>query len=111
MEQRVNKDGRAQVAEKVGFGKIGEDGGNTVASCMTQGIFVVHHDRTGAVLSLTKGGVMRGESWTRQSLKDACDPSNWDALCGFPWKWCLQKRNLQRTSQQTKKESWKELQR
>ena len=34
--------------------KIGEDGVSSFACRMTQGIFVVHHDRTGAVLCITK---------------------------------------------------------
>ena len=39
--------------EKVWFRKIGEDGVSSFASRMTQGIFVGHHDRTGAVLCIT----------------------------------------------------------
>ena len=40
----------ALFGEKVWFRKIGEDGVSSFASRMTQGIFVGHHDRTGAVL-------------------------------------------------------------
>ena len=40
--------------EKVLFRKIGEDGVSSFASCVTQGICVGHHDRTEAVLSITK---------------------------------------------------------
>ena len=47
----------AQVREEVCFRKIGEDGVSTFASCMAQGIFVGHHDRTGTVLCFTKNGV------------------------------------------------------
>ena len=39
----------AQFVEKVRFRRIGEDGVSSFASRMTQGIFVGHHDRTGAV--------------------------------------------------------------
>ena len=57
------------------------------ASRMTQGIFVGHHDRTGAVfLCITKNEVVRGKSWTRQTLSDAWDATNWDGLCGTPWQ-------------------------
>ena len=59
----------AQFGEKVWFRKIGEDGVCSSASCMTQGIFVGHHDRTGAVLCVTKNGVVRGKRWTRHILK------------------------------------------
>ena len=52
----------AQFGEKVWFRKIREDGVSSFASRMTQGIFVGHHDRTGAVFCMTKNGVARGKS-------------------------------------------------
>ena len=58
----------AQFVERVEFRKIGEDGVSSFASRMTQGIFVGHHDRKGAVLCITKNVVVRGKSWTRQTL-------------------------------------------
>ena len=76
----------AQFAEKVWFRKIGEDGVSSCASRMTQRIFVGHHDRTGAVLCITKNGVVRGNSWTRQTLSDDWESMNWDGLCGTPWQ-------------------------
>ena len=77
---------KAQFGEKVWFRKIGEDGVSSVVSRMTQGIFVGHHDRTRAVLSITKNGVVRGKSWTRQTLSDAWESTNWEDLCGIPWQ-------------------------
>ena len=56
------------------------------ASRMTQGLFVGHHDRTGASLYITEKGVMRGKSWTRQSLSDAWDATKWDNLSGTSWQ-------------------------
>ena len=53
---------------------------------MTQGIFVGHGGRTGAVLCTTKKGVVRGKSWTRQTLSDAWESTNWEGLCGTPWQ-------------------------
>ena len=76
----------AQLGEKVWFRKIGEDGVSSFASRMTQGIFVGHHDRTGPVLCITMNGVVRGKSWTRQTLSDAWESTNWDGLCGTPWQ-------------------------
>ena len=67
----------AQFGEKVWFRKIGEDGVSSFASRMTEGIFVGHHDRTGAVL---------GKSWTRQALSDAWESTNWEGLCATPWQ-------------------------
>ena len=75
----------AQLGEKVWFRKIGEDGVSTFASRMTLGIFVSHHARTGAVLCTLKKGVLRGKSWTIQTLSDAWDTTNWDGLCGTPF--------------------------
>ena len=76
----------AQSGEKVWFRKIGEDGVSSFASRMTQGIFVGHHDRTGAVLYVTKNGVVRGKSWTRRTLSDAWESTNQEGLCGTPWQ-------------------------
>ena len=53
---------------------------SSFASRMTQGIFVGHLDRTGAVLCITKNGVVRGKSWTRQTLSDALESTNWEGL-------------------------------
>ena len=75
-----------QFGEKVWFRKIGEHGVSSFASRMTPGIFVGHHDRTGAVLCITKNGVVRGISWTRQTLSDAWESTNWEGLCGTPWR-------------------------
>ena len=72
----------AQFGEKVWLRNIGEDGVSKFASRVTQGIFVGHHDRTRAVLSITKKGVMGGKSWRRQS--DALDATNLDSLCVTP---------------------------
>ena len=65
-----------------------------LASRMTQGIFVGHHDRTGAVLYNTKNGVVRGKSWTRQTLSDAWESTNWEGLCGTPWQMVAPELNL-----------------
>ena len=56
------------------------------ASRMIQGIFVGHLDRTGAVLCIIKNGVVRVKSWTRQTLSDAWESTNWEGLCGTPWQ-------------------------
>ena len=53
---------------------------------MTQGIFVGHHDRTGAVLCIAKNGVVRGRRWTRQTLSDAWESTKREGLCGTPWQ-------------------------
>ena len=89
----------AQFGEKVWFRKIGEDGVSSFASRMTQEIFVGHHDRTGAVLCITKNGVMRGWSWTRQTLSEAWESTNWEGLCGTPWQ--LVARELKLTKKVT----------
>ena len=69
--------------EKIWFRKIGEDGVSSLASRVTRRIFV-GRDRTEAVLCSTMNGVVGGKSWTRQTLSDAWDATNWDGLCGTP---------------------------
>ena len=76
----------AQFGENVWFRKIGEDGVSSFASHLTQGIFLGHHDRTGAVSCIIKNGVVRGTSWTRQTLSDAWESTNWEGLFGTPWQ-------------------------
>ena len=76
----------AQFGETVWFRTIGEDGVSSFASRMTRGILAGHHDRTGAVLCITTNGVVRGKSWTRQTLSDAWESINWEGLCGTPWQ-------------------------
>ena len=76
----------AHFEEKVLFRKIGEDDVSSFASRMTQGIFIGHHDRTGAVVCITTNGVVRGKSWRRQTLSDAWESTNWEGLCGTPWQ-------------------------
>ena len=81
-KMRIGKDGKtsemrrtrrtwrkpmAQFGEKVWFRKTGEDGVSSFARRMTQGIFV----------GITKSGVVRGRSWTRQTLSDAWESTNW----------------------------------
>ena len=72
----------AKFGDKVWFRKIGEDGVSSFPSRMTEGIYDGHRDRTGAVLCITKNGVVRGKSWTRQTLSDALGI---DQLGRFVW--------------------------
>ena len=64
----------AQFGENIWFLKIGE------------GIFVGHLDRTGAVLCITKTGVVRGKRRTRQTPSDAWESTIWEGSCGTPWQ-------------------------
>ena len=74
-----------QYLEKVFFRRIGEDGGSTFASRMTEGRFIGYHDRTGTVLAMTAEGVCRGKSLTRQTVQDAWEPIDFTKLYGLPW--------------------------
>ena len=71
-----------QFGENVWFRITGEDGASSFARRMTHGPFVGHHDRPGAVGCITKNGVVRGKSWTRLTLSDAWESTNWEGLCG-----------------------------
>ena len=46
---------------------------------------VGHHDRTGAVLCITKNEVVRGKL-DEQPLSDAWNDTNWVGLCETPWQ-------------------------
>ena len=101
-KMRIGKDGKrsemrrtgrrwrkpmAQMERKCGFVKFGEDGVSSFASRMTQGIFVGHHDRTRAVSCITKNGVVRGKSWTRQTVSDGLGISELGRpMCDTPWQ-------------------------
>ena len=37
-------------------------------------------------MCITKHEVLRGKSWTRQTLSDAWESTNWEGLCGTPWQ-------------------------
>ena len=58
----------AQFGEKVWFGKLEKTLSTTAA------------------LYTTQNGVVRGKSWTRQTLGDGWESTNWEGLCGTPWK-------------------------
>ena len=82
-KMRTGKDGKTSemrrmgrrwrnLERKFGFVKVEHD----------SRIFGGHHDRTAAVLCITKNGVVRGKSWTRQTLTDVWESTNWE---GFVW--------------------------
>ena len=50
-----------QFGMNVWFRKVGEDGVSSNGSHITQGNFFGHHDRTGAVLRITKNGFVLGQ--------------------------------------------------
>ena len=58
---------------------------------------VGHHDRTEAVLWITKNGVVRGTSWTTQTLSDAWESTNWEGLCGTLWQMVAPEFKLTKT--------------
>ena len=66
--------------------KIGEDGVGSLASRMTQGIFVCHHDRTGVVLCVTKFGVVRGKKLDETDTERCMGRDELARLCGTPWQ-------------------------
>ena len=37
-------------------------------------------------MRITKNGVVRGKSWTRQKLSNAWASTNWEGVCGTPWQ-------------------------
>ena len=49
-----------------------------------QGMFVGHHDRTRTISYITKSGIVRGKSWTRQILSDARELTKREDSFGNP---------------------------
>ena len=43
-------------------------------------MFVRHHDRTRTISYITKNGIVRSKSWTRQIFSDAWESTNWEDL-------------------------------
>ena len=37
-------------------------------------------------MCITKNGVVRGKSWTRPTISDAWESTNWEGVCGTPWQ-------------------------
>ena len=73
-----------QFGEKFWFHKIGEESINSSVKRRIQGIFLRHHDRTRAIPYIAKSGVVRGQSWTRQTLSDAWESTIREDLFGNP---------------------------
>ena len=65
-----------QFGEKIWFRKNGEEGIKSTVKRRIQGMFVGHQDRTRAIPYIAKSGTVRGQSRTRQTLSDACEPMN-----------------------------------
>ena len=84
----------AQFGEKIWFHKIGEEGINSFVKRIIQGIFVGHHDRTRAILYITKSGIVRGKSRTKQTLSDAWKSTNLEDLHGNPWHMVITETRL-----------------
>ena len=38
------------------------------------------------ILCIPENGFVRGNSWTRQTLSDAWESTNWEGLCVTPWQ-------------------------
>ena len=74
----------AQFGEKIWFHKIGEEGIYSFVKRIIQGMFAGHHDRTGTISYMTKSGIVRGKSRTKQTLSDAWESTNLEDLFDNP---------------------------
>ena len=59
-----------------------------------QGNFVGHHDRTRAISYITKSGIERGKSRTKQTLSDTWASTNLEDLFGDPWHMVITETRL-----------------
>ena len=56
---------------KESIAQFGEEELTSSVKRIPQEVFVCHHDRTRTISCITKSGIVRGRSWTRQILSDA----------------------------------------
>ena len=84
----------AQFGEKSWFHEFGEGGISSFVKRIIQGIFVGHHDRTRAILHITKSGIVRGKSLTKQTVNDARESTIWEDLFDNPWHMVITESRL-----------------
>ena len=84
----------AQFGEKIWFRKIGEEGISSFVKRIIQGIFVGHHDRTRAILNMTKSGIVRSKKLTKQTLRDVWKSTVWEDLFDNPWHMVIKETRL-----------------
>ena len=56
---------------KESIAQFGEEELTSFVKRILQGVFVCHYYQTRTIVNLTKSGMVRGKSWTRQILSDA----------------------------------------
>ena len=64
-QMRTGRGGKKSIAQ------FGEEELTSSVKRTIQGVFVCHYDRTRTIVHLTRSGIVRGRSWTRQILSDA----------------------------------------
>ena len=64
-KKRIGCRGKESIAQ------FGEEELTSSVKRTIQEVFVCHHDRTRTIPYITKSGIVRGRSWTRQILSDA----------------------------------------
>ena len=69
---------------KMRTAQFGEEEPISFVKRIIQGMFVCHNDRTRTVSYITKSGIVRGKSWTRQILSDAWESTKWENLFNNP---------------------------
>ena len=72
----------AQFGEQIWFHNNGEEGINSFVKRIIQGRFVCDHDRARAISYITKSGIVRGKSRTKQTLSDAWESTTCLATLG-----------------------------
>ena len=84
------------VFENVMTRRLGEMGSSNQASSMVEGRLVGYHMRTGAVLLMTKDGIIRGRGVRRLDADQAWSTEGIDELCGVPWSMVSRRVRLEK---------------
>ena len=84
--KKMEREPVAQLGENFWFRKNKEDGVSSFASCITQGMFVGHHDRTGAAFAHHQERSCAGQKLDETDT-ERCITGRYelDGLCGTMW--------------------------
>ena len=78
LKMRISRRWKKSVAQ------FGEEELISFVKRTVQGVSACHHDRTRTISYITRSGIVRGKSWTRQILSDAWESTNWVNLFDNP---------------------------
>ena len=89
---------------KRSIAQFGEEEPISFVKRIIQRMFVCHHDQMRTISYITKSGIVRDKSWTRQILSDAWESTKWENLFDNPLHTVIAETKLTEKFIGTKKE-------